>query len=106
MYTLKKQKEFYKLIEQKKKEIQRLDISEDIKNNLYNLVDETIQRHEQNKIIYLNKQIVSAQLEEEEKKLIKRLENMETTIKITQFNLENILEISSHPKYKKKRILH
>ena len=42
-------KGFYKLIEKKRKDIDSLDISRDKKDGLYQLVDETIVRHEENK---------------------------------------------------------
>ena len=42
-------KKFYELMKDKRKEIESLDISKDKKNNLYQLVDETIERYEKNK---------------------------------------------------------
>jgi len=53
-YSQEGRKEFYTLMDSKKKEIESLDISENYKNNLSNLVKETIERYEENRISYLN----------------------------------------------------
>jgi len=42
----KQEREFYELIEKKKEEIKSLDISDDEKNKLYKLVDDTIELEE------------------------------------------------------------
>lgn len=54
MYSQKQQKEFYEAIEQKKKEIQGLDISEDRKDKLYLLVEGTIQTYKKGKATSLH----------------------------------------------------
>jgi hypothetical protein len=44
------EKEFYETIEKEKNRIKSFDISDNEKNNLYKLVDKTIQRYEESKI--------------------------------------------------------
>jgi hypothetical protein len=46
-------KEFYKLMKKKKREINTFDINEEEKQKLYQLVGETIERYEENKIYSL-----------------------------------------------------
>ena len=53
-YSVEKNSEFYAFIEIKREEIKSLNISKDKKDMLYLVVNETIERHEENKASYFS----------------------------------------------------
>jgi len=88
----KKGKEFYELMKKKADEIESLDISEDERNNLYQLVDGIIQRYVKMQIISLRNTLCIARLNESQIKIYQALEEIISTTKVTLSNLEEIVK--------------
>ena len=79
---------FYKLMKKKKEEIKSLDISKSERNNLYELVEETIQRYEDLKSHNLSEKIVT--LSKSLNKLLRGFEKIANSCQITRENLSKL----------------
>lgn len=53
----KKPEEFYELIKRQREEVKSYDISEDEKNELYSLFDDTVKRYEENRFSSISENI-------------------------------------------------
>ena len=69
--------EFRKIIDAERKRITGLDVPEGERQNLYNLVDETVERFEELKVVDLNNQIALAKLRGAEASQAEAFENLE-----------------------------
>jgi len=56
LYTQEAEKQFYELMDKKRKEIESLNIPVENKDKLYQLVNKTIESHKETKINYLKSQ--------------------------------------------------
>ncbi len=83
------EQKFYESIEKRKNKIKSLDISDDEKNNLYKLVDESIQIYEENKTNRLEREENLVRLVKAWEDISRGLKKITSITKDTLSNLED-----------------
>jgi len=84
-------KEFYELIEAKRKDIESLDISQSEKDNLYKLINETIERDEKIRSYSGGKEEDLKRIDKAEKKIIDTYNQISSIVKQTNTGLEDMI---------------
>jgi len=79
-YSFEGQKKFYRMIENKKKEVESFDIPDSEKEERYIIIDGELKRYNENKINSLNNQVRLAHVKESIKKSERHLRNLSSVL--------------------------
>ncbi|MFA5019678.1 MAG: hypothetical protein WC533_01120 [Candidatus Pacearchaeota archaeon] len=90
--NIAKERAFYNEIERKREEINNLDISDKQRGELLKVIDETIQRYEDEKRNYLNNLIKTEELNKTVRKLERVIQDLSLTATTVRFDVEERLK--------------